>query len=262
MSSRFRLAAAAGLGLLAILLPVSWGCQGTCGSSSECTSDEFCSIANGVCLTPKSLGFCKVKPASCAQVLAPVCGCDGKTYSNSCEASIAGVSVAASGVCGASCGGVTAVKCGAGEFCDFAVGSCGNANPSGSCVSPPKTCADVSSPVCGCDRKTYKSACEAAKAMVPLFASGECPCGGPDNIACTDGRYCQLATAACLGPSPSGSCKLPPTDCTQVKSPVCGCDGVVYDNACEAAKAAVSITGTATCSKVDAGANDAGGDGG
>jgi hypothetical protein len=98
--------------------------------------------------------------------------------------------------------------------------------------------------------------------MVPVFASGECPCGGPDNIACADGRYCQLATAACLGPSASGSCKLPPTDCTQVKSPVCGCDGVVYDNACEAAKAQVSITGTMSCTKADAGTSDAGGDGG
>jgi hypothetical protein len=47
-----------------------------------------------------------------------------------------------------------------------------------------------------------------------------------------------------------------------VKSLVCGCDGVVYNNACEAAKAGASITGTATCTKIDAGAGDAGGDGG
>jgi hypothetical protein len=259
MSLRLRLAAAASLGLIAIFLPMSWGCQGTCGSSTECASDEYCSIANGVCLTPKSLGFCKAKPDACAQVLAPVCGCDGKTYSNSCEASIAGVSVAANGVCGAGCGGVTAVKCGATEFCDFAAGSCGNANPTGSCAAPPKSCPGLSSPVCGCDRKTYASACEASMAMVSIFANGECPCGGPDNVACEDGRYCQLATGACLGPSAGGSCKLAPTDCTSVKSPVCGCDGVIYDNACQAAKSKVSITGTATCTKITA---DAGSDGG
>jgi len=262
MSLRLRLAAAAGLGLFTICLSISWGCQGTCGASGECATTEFCSIANGVCLTPKSLGFCKAKPDTCAAVLAPVCGCDGKTYSNSCEASIAGISVAAAGVCGAGCGGVTAAKCGATEFCNFAPGSCGNASPSGACITPPTSCPDVSTPVCGCDRKTYKSACEASKAMVPIFAPNECPCGGPDGVACEDGRYCQLPTAACLGPSASGQCKAPPTQCTSVKSLVCGCDGVIYDNACQAAKAGVSITGTTTCNKIDAGAGDAGGDGG
>jgi hypothetical protein len=253
------LAAAAGLGLFAILLPASWGCQGTCGSSAECDSTEFCSIANGVCLTPKSLGFCKAKPDTCAAVLAPVCGCDGKTYSNSCEASIAGISVAANGVCGATCGGVTAAKCAANEFCDLTPGTCGNASPSGACVVPPTSCPEVSSPVCGCDHKTYKSACAATMAKVALFSNGECACGGPDAIACEDGRYCELATGACLGPSATGSCKLAPATCTSVKSLVCGCDGVVYQNACEAAKAQVSITGTATCTKITA---DAGTDGG
>ena len=256
MSLRLRLAAAAGLGLFAILLPISWGCQGTCGSSAECGTEEFCSIANGVCLTPKSLGFCKAKPDVCAQVLAPVCGCDGKTYSNSCEASIAGISVAATGVCGAGCGGVTAAKCGANEFCDFAPGSCGDANPSGACVAPPAACAEISSPVCGCDRKTYKSACEAAKARVSIFAAGECPCGGPDSVACEDTRYCQLPLGACLGPNATGSCKLPPTTCTNVKSTVCGCDGFLYDNACAAAKAGISITGTSMCIKIDAGGGE------
>ncbi|MEP7125815.1 MAG: Kazal-type serine protease inhibitor domain-containing protein [Byssovorax sp.] len=262
MTLRLRLAAAAGLGLFAVLLSISWGCQGTCGSSADCADTDFCSIANGVCLTPKSLGFCKTKPDACAQVLSPVCGCDGKTYSNSCEASIAGISVAAAGVCGATCGGVTAAKCSAAEFCNFAPGSCGNVTPSGACLTPPTSCAGVSSPVCGCDRKTYKSSCEASMAKVPLFSNGECACGGPDNLACEDGRFCQLPLGACLGPSATGSCKLPPTDCTAVKSPVCGCNGVVYDNACQAAQAMVSVTGTMTCTKIDAGAGDAGGDAG
>jgi Kazal-type serine protease inhibitor domain len=254
MTFRHRFAGALGLALLALLaLPLNQGCQSLCTKSSECATGEYCSITNGACLTSKVIGFCKQKPDTCSDVLKPVCGCDGETYKNACDATRQGTPIASEGMCGASCGGPSDAKCAAGEFCDLTVGTCGQTGATGTCRTLPKKCADFSSPVCGCDGHTYDNACKAEQAQVSIGSNGECTCGGSTNIKCLDGRICLLPTGACLGVNPTGTCKTPPNDdCPKVASPVCGCDGVTYTNACLAAKAGINVATSTACNK-DAG---------
>lgn len=73
-------------------------CEGFAGV--KCKSDkDFCKKATGQCKVADAQGICTTKPQICTDDFRPVCGCDGKTYSNACRADTAGVSVAAAGEC-------------------------------------------------------------------------------------------------------------------------------------------------------------------
>jgi cysteine-rich repeat protein len=175
----------------------------------------------------------------CEGVLEPVCGADGRTWVNACEAECAGVAVVASGACIPGCLGNE--SCADGEFCGKPPGAC---DETGTCQPRPDACPEIFDPVCGCDGVTYGNACVAAANGVSVAQRGECTTTCFGSGECAPGDLCGKAPGAC---DSAGTCRPRPEACPLVFDPVCGCDGVTYGNACEAARNGVSVAHRGEC---------------
>jgi hypothetical protein len=229
------------------------------GGQAVCAKSEFCNYPpSAQCGAADGTGTCTKLAEACITIYDPVCGCDGKTYGNSCEAARVGVSVAKSGTCepptGKTCGGLVPATCGKGEFCDYSLGAqCGAADQTGVCSAVPDACDAVYDPVCGCDGKTYGNACSAAVAQTSVSKAGACAstaavCGGLLGKQCPAGQYCDFPVEfRCGNADGTGSCTTVPTICNNAVVPVCGCDGKTYNNDCEAGRAGVSVASQGKC---------------
>jgi hypothetical protein len=158
----------------------------TCGgkTGATCSSTEYCLYApEADCGRFDATGTCVEIPkgGACDAVYDPVCGCDGMTYGNECEATLAGASVDYDGECGKDptgtvCGGFTGAQCPAKQYCNYPADmACGNADGQGVCAAIPDACTKESDPVCGCDGMPYGNPCEAAAAGVSVMNEGACP---------------------------------------------------------------------------------------
>lgn len=130
--------------------------KGACGP--PCAQDLDCALYE----TCEATGRCT--PLECAPVSEPVCGADGITYGNACEARAHHVAETTPGECPPEC--LSDSECELGSICE-----------QDRCVEadcPVLDAGDTSQEVCGEDAFTYQTACEARAMHVGVAHTGCC----------------------------------------------------------------------------------------
>jgi hypothetical protein len=143
-----------------------------CYANAQCGPGEFCQRPVGSCGGSFANGNCTQMPTVCTLQFAPVCGCDGVTYSNPCIAQSHGVTIASNAPCQSAMDSCTDNgDCTSSEFCEFDLYSCSG---NGTCTARPQFCPNSFLPACGCDGTTYSNDCFANMNGTNAASFGSC----------------------------------------------------------------------------------------